>query len=162
MVCAPKHVPLVSFQSSFSCIVFVQATTSLMMASVCLRACATRTHWLCFLFDEWHCPCVGSTACALCFSSTAFLMTINDGNTTPTTLFPFHSSLSLPNHTALAKHGASSNSSSHWLLVSVCQEKHSNGFVSAFHHPAIVLEWWLGDEKHKHNALHSQRDGWLR
>ena len=40
----PKHMPLVSFQSSFSCIVFVQATTSPMMANVFLRACATRTH----------------------------------------------------------------------------------------------------------------------
>ena len=39
-----KHAPLVSFQSSFSWTVFVQATTSPMMANVCLRACATRTH----------------------------------------------------------------------------------------------------------------------
>ena len=31
-----KHVPLVFFQTSFSRIVFVQATTSLMMANVCL------------------------------------------------------------------------------------------------------------------------------
>ena len=112
----------------FSCIVFVQATTSLMMASVCLRVSATRTHWPCFLFDEWHCPCVGSTA--LCFSSTAFLMTINDGNTTPTT--PFHFSLSFNNRTALAKHDSTSNSSSQWLLLYVCV-KRNNQMVSWVH-----------------------------
>ena len=89
MVC-PQHMCLLFLSNPpFSWIVFVQATASLMTASVCLRGCATRTHWPCFLFDEWLCLVLESLLCALCFSFTAFLMTTNDGNTIPTT--PFHS-----------------------------------------------------------------------
>ena len=108
----PKHVPLVSFQSCFSWIVFVQATTSLMMASIRYQACATRTHWPCFLFNDWHSPSVGSTA--LCF--VLFIHCLLDDHKRwqhhSNHPFPFHSSLSLPNNTALAKHDASSGSSS--------------------------------------------------
>ena len=77
--------------------------------------------------------------CALRFSSTAFL-TINDGNTTPiisTPFLTFH-----PNHAALAKHGASSDSSSQWLLLSVCDKRNTQKWLNE------AEEWVVVEQCH--------------